>query len=84
MTQAGGLEEKLSDFSLELLVLGIVLEKVKVTFHVIVMSAQNTSIKIYSMKTLSFLLCFCNTFFLLLLIKCALLVLLPLNMVCGR
>lgn len=45
MTQAGGLEEKLSDFSLELLVLGIVLEKVKVTFHVIVMSAQNTSIK---------------------------------------
>lgn len=43
MTQAGGLGEKLSDFLLELLVLGIVLEKV--IFHVIVMSAQNTSIK---------------------------------------
>lgn len=48
ITEAGDLGEKLSDFLLNLMVLGIALEKLM--FHVIVMSTQNMSIKIYSIK----------------------------------
>lgn len=52
IAEAGALGEKLSDFLLKLMVLAIALEKVM--FHVIVMSTQNMSIKIYSIKSLYF------------------------------
>lgn len=52
IAEAGALGEKLSDFLLKLMVLAIALEKVM--FHVIVMSTQNMSIKIYSIKNFYF------------------------------